>query len=205
MRRDPEVVTAARRAVRRDRVAPRAGPSAASPARLALAALLALALAGCAAERETIAEQLPAVDSMEARMAPIGGSAVSGSVVFSPTSSGIAMKVYLTGLPMARYQIVIHGNGNCSSPNGFSAGPPLKLPGAAEHVMAGVPPRFPLRDDSLTLVLRIPGIQLEGPNGIAGKSVVVHSGADGSLDAQPGVPNNRVACGVIAPMQRLLF
>ncbi len=38
-----------------------------------------------------------------------------------------------------------------------------------------------------------------------GKSVVVHDGATGSLEAQPGVRNNRVACGVIGTVKPLGF
>ena len=52
---------------------------------------------------------------------------------------------------------------------------------------------------------RLPGIRIDGPDGIRGKSVVVHRGATGSLDAQPGVPNNRVACGVIETNKPLEF
>ncbi len=46
-------------------------------------------------------------------------------------------------------------------------------------------------------MLRVVGLALDGPAGIVGKSIVLHAGAFGPLDAQPGVPNNRVACGVI--------
>jgi Cu/Zn superoxide dismutase len=53
--------------------------------------------------------------------------------------------------------------------------------------------------------MRLPGLKIDGTDGIRGKSVVVHLGATGSLDAQPGVPNNRVACGVIETNKPLSF
>ncbi len=175
----------------------RKGTPARAPARLALVVLLALAAAGCQTFQDAGEVMFPAGDSMEAMLKPVGDSAVSGSVVLAPIKGGVAMKVYLTGMPFQSYRIVIHATGNCTSPNGFSAGPPYRLPGAAEHVMAAVVPVFPIRDGAVTLVLRVPGIHLEGPDGIAGRSVVIHSPGEGSLDAKPDVPNNRVACGVI--------
>ena len=52
---------------------------------------------------------------------------------------------------------------------------------------------------------RLPGIKIDGPDGIRGKSVVVHRGHSSSLDAQPGVPNDRVACGVIETNKPFAF
>ena len=44
---------------------------------------------------------------------------------------------------------------------------------------------------------RVPGLALSGPAGIEGRSIVLHAGESGSLEASPGIPNNRVACGGI--------
>jgi Cu-Zn family superoxide dismutase len=203
VRRHPEVVTAGRRGVRSDRRAARAPSAAFARARIAAGALMALAVAGCQTGNESSPERTQASAGLEAKMMPVGGSAANGSVVVSPTGSGIQMRVYVQSLPMMRYRVVIHANGNCSSPNGFSAGPPLVLPGAAEHVMASAGTGFPLNDGALTMVLRIPGVRLDGSDGILGKSVVVHAGDSSSLDAVPGVPNDRVACGVIVPAASL--
>jgi Cu/Zn superoxide dismutase len=59
------------------------------------------------------------------------------------------------------------------------------------------------RDDLTAHTIRLPGYRIEGPDGIMGRSVVVHAGAQGSLEAQPGVPNDRIACGVIGPLRSL--
>ena len=70
-------------------------------------------------------------------------------------------------------------------------------------------PDDPDRDDrqrlSATRRCACRGIRIDGADGIRGKSVVVHRGATGSLDAEPGVPNNRVACGVIETNKPLEF
>lgn len=184
---------------------PRAAPSARARARLAAAMLVALGLAGCQGFRDAGSELFPEGNSIEAALSPLGGSAASGSVIVGPTRSGVAMRVNLRGLPMMHYRVIIHANGNCSSRNGFSAGPPLILPGATEHVMAHTPSDLPVADGALTMVVRIPGVRLDGPNGIAGKAVVVHAGTEGSLEAVPDVPNNRVACGVLGAKARREF
>ncbi len=168
-----------------------------------LAILGAVLLGGCSTPGGI--ELFPQGASMEAPMRPTGGSAVTGSVIVGPTSSGVAMRIALANLAVGPYRVVIHANGNCTSPNAFSAGPPLVLPGGSKHLLADTPPGLSGPDGNLMMVVRIPGLKIEGPDGIAGKSVVVHMGAQGSLDAQPGVPNDRVACGVIgAPVFRLL-
>ena len=174
----------------------------ASPARTALAALLALALAGCQNVKDVGSEVFSGGNSVEAAMAPVGNNAATGVVKFNPTGSGVAMLVHITGLLRMEYRVVIHSNGNCSSPNGFAAGPPWIPPGAVEHATAGVPPAWSSGDYSaLTMVVRIAGLRVDGPNSLAGKAVILHAGAKGSLDAEPGVPNNRIACGVVGPVR----
>ena len=83
------------------------------------------------------------------------------------------------------YRVVIHANGNCTSPNGFSAGPPWAPPGvAAQHVVL-----VRKNDDYATRswsALR--RLRLDGPDGVLGRSVVVHAGAHGSLAARPAFP-----------------
>ena len=132
----------------------------------------------------------------EARFRPIGGSSLTGATVLSAYDGGVRMQVNFNGGAPGQYRVMIHATGNCSSPNGFSAGPPWAPP--------GVPLReegFPIlkNDDSAAFVVRLPGYRIDGPDGVLGRSVVVHDGALGSLAAEPGVPNKRIACGVIGP------
>jgi Cu-Zn family superoxide dismutase len=118
-------------------------------------------------------------------------------VTFRQRGAGVAMDAYFVGAWQGPNRIAIHANGNCTSPNGFSAGPPWVPPGATK------PPQvFTVamnREGVATLAARIDGARIDGPDGIAGKSVVIHAGTQGSLDAAPGVPNDRIACGVIRP------
>ncbi len=143
----------------------------------------------------------PARPGIGARLRPTGGSAMIGGVTFSQVDGGVSIAINLGGGTPGAWRVVIHANGICTSPNGFSAGPPLLLPGTS------TPAAVAVSTDAGGIGLtstRLPGLTLDGPDGILGKSVVVHAGAVGSLEASPGVPNNRVACGVIEPMRSVI-
>jgi Cu/Zn superoxide dismutase len=60
-------------------------------------------------------------------------------------------------------------------------------------------------DGMAETTVRLRGFTIDGPAGVMGRSVVVHYGASGSLDAQPGVRNDRAACGVIGTLKSLEF
>src|SRR5262249_37810304 len=96
------------------------------------------------------------------------------------------------------YRIAIHANGNCRSYNGFSAGPPWAPPGVEL-----VTPVVYKNDETAWVVARFPGYKLEGDGGAGGRSVVIQRGSNGSLEAEPNVPNNRVGCGVIDKPQSI--
>jgi Cu/Zn superoxide dismutase len=95
---------------------------------------------------------------------------------------------------------VVHTTPVCTSPNGFSAGPPFLLPGTGTPVVVSA---VIYHQGTATLTIRVPGVTLGGPTGVEGKSLVLHASETGPLDAQPGVPNDRVACGVIGPVPTL--
>ncbi len=167
----------------------------------ALAVALAAALAGCQTIQDTGAEIFSGGNSLEAVMVASNGSAATGSVIVGPTKSGVAMRVAVNGLPMKQYRVAIHTTGLCNSANAFSAGPPWVPEGAPADYLRKLPIGWPVGDGTLTMVVRLAGVHLEGPNSVTGRSIVIHEGGEGPLDAQPGVPNNRVACGVIGPVR----
>jgi Cu-Zn family superoxide dismutase len=165
-------------------------------ARIALGGLVivgvALVLAACASEG---GDAKAAPTMAEAKFRPLG-STLTGAAILAAYDGGVRMQVNFNGEAPGEYRVMIHANGNCSSPNGFSAGAPW--------APAGVPLKeegYPIHknDDSASFVVRLAGYRIDGPEGVLGRSVVVHSGAVGSLAAAPGVPNNRIACGVIGP------
>jgi Cu-Zn family superoxide dismutase len=130
----------------------------------------------------------------EARFAPIGGSSLTGAAIIHAYPAGVELKVNFNGAAPGRYRVMVHQTGNCTSPNGFSAGPPWAPPGV-KIAEEGYP--ILKNDDSASYVVRLAGYRIEGPDGVMGRSVVVHAGAIGPLDAKPGVANERIGCGVI--------
>jgi len=131
------------------------------------------------------------------------GSAAKGAVSFAQFPNNVALNLTISDLPTGRYRVVIHANGLCNSPNGFSAGPPWSPPGVTPPLPEQIQPFVVSGDIPTQVSVRIRGVTLDGPNSLLGRSVVVHSGSQGSLEAVPNVRNDRVACGVIGPVGSL--
>lgn len=140
---------------------------------------------------------------LDAPLGPIGGSAADGSVRFIARADGVTMLVSLAGVAPGQYRVLVHANGNCSSRNGFSAGPPWSPPGAVPPLPERMPAMTANSEGSGTMTARIANVALDGPNGLMGKSVIVHEADARSFEAQPGVPNGRIACGVIGVLRPL--
>ena len=174
-----------------------ARPALASAFAVWFAAGLAFTLAACASSDEPGKKSSA---SIGARMQPIAGGVGHGLIGFRPYDGGLVLVADVGGFSAGSYRIVIHTTPICTSPNGFSAGPPFIPAGATEPVV--VPIRM-WEQGTATLSIRVPGLALSGPAGIEGHSVVLHAGQSGPLDAVPGVVNNRVACGVIGPIPTL--
>ena len=168
---------------------PRGGVSA--PWLLALPVAVA-ALCACQSPKEPAAPAPPERGNVEAKLVGAGGSAANGSAVLHDTGGGVGIAIWLGSAGPGAYRIVVHERGNCSSRNAFSAGRPYAPPGVPLAVVL-----LRKSDDTRTLTARLPGYRIDGPDGILGRAVVVHAGEDGSLEAQAGVPNDRIACGVI--------
>jgi superoxide dismutase, Cu-Zn family len=170
---------------------------------IGLASIATTLLAACASTNDPAVPKGKAeVTVAEARFRPIGGSSLTGAAFLHAYDGGVQMKVNFNGRGPGRYRVMIHAGGNCSSPNGFSAGPPWAPPGVplAEE-------GFPIlkNDDSASSVVRLAGYHLTGPDGVVGRSVVVHEGGQGNIVARPDVPNDRIGCGVIGPATRTLL
>ena len=176
-----------------------------SSLRTLLCAFLAFALVGGLAACKTASTEgsraAPTMQPIGARLAPIGGSVARGSVSFRSYEGGVIMVANFGGVSAGVHRIAIHMNANCTSPNGFSAGAPMLLPGSSAPVVVFV--RTEGSEGTVATVTRIAGLAIDGVGGVDGKSIVVHEGAEGSLEARPGVPNGRVACGLIGPVPAL--
>ena len=160
---------------------------------------IAVALTGC----ETFNQAKPALmgigPGLNASLKGIG-SAANGNVALQQFPNYVALNLSMYGAPVGRYRLVIHTNPNCSSPNGFTAGPPWDPPGVTPPLPQQIPVFYMQNDNSTELSVRLVGVTLEGPNSLLGRSIIIHAGAEGPLTAVPDVRNNRVACGIIGPV-----
>ena len=174
-------------------------PKACAGTRHALAVALAVALAACASGDDP-GQRGATTSGIGARLAPIAGGVGHGLITFKPYDGGLVMVADVGGFSSGPYRIVIHTTPVCTSPNGFSAGPPFLLPQTGTPVIVAT---TIYHQGTANVVTRVPGLALTGSAGIEGKSVVLHAGRTGSLEASPGVPNDRVACGAIVPIPTL--
>ncbi len=135
---------------------------------------------------------------------PTEGNQVTGTVTFTRDGDAVKVVADVYGLTPGKHGFHIHQYGDCSAPDGSSAGGhfnPTHMPHAAptdKQRHAG---------DFGNIVADSTGhahfewtdhmIVMSGANSIIGRGVVVHGGAD-DLTSQPsGNAGPRVACGVI--------
>ena len=171
-----------------------------------LLAALSLA-AGCSTLHGGNAQPPPAAKDASpaagqtAALVAIGGSAVSGKVRVIDRGDGVVVLISAVNVPRD-FRIAFHETPNCSSPNGFSAGPAWAPPGKRPQDL--VPLQHGGAEGRAEMELRVAGVRATGANGVAGRSVVVHAGTV-VTEAQAGVANERIACGVFEPTRPLTF
>jgi Cu/Zn superoxide dismutase len=160
-------------------------------------------VAACSAlhgKTDPLQPQVKAPAGQVAALRAIGGSAVSGKVIVSDRGDGAIVLLAAMNVPRGEFRIAFHENPNCSSPNGFSAGPAWAPGGKRPQDL--VPAQRVNSEDRVEAEVRVAGLHSTGASGVAGRSVVIYSGAN-VTEARPDVPNERVACGVFEPVTPL--
>lgn len=135
---------------------------------------------------------------------PTAGNEVSGEVRFSKAPKGIEISAEISGLSPGRHGFHIHQWGDCSAPDGTSAGGHFNpfntrhgAPGDKERHVGDLGNLDAGADGIAHFEMVDKVISLTGPNSIIGRAVIVHAGED-DLKSQPtGNAGARVACGVI--------
>ena len=169
--------------------------------------LIALLLIGCAKENEenekTEVEKNNITNAV-CVLHPTEGNDVSGIVTFTKTEGGIHIVANVSGLTPGKHGFHIHQYGDCSLPNGKSAGghfnPDNKkhgAPGDAERHVGDLGNLVADENGNAHYERTDTFISFEGPHSIIGRGIIVHAGED-DLTSQPtGAAGARVACGVI--------
>jgi len=134
----------------------------------------------------------------------LGGSGVGGTVSFAQAEGGLEINARVSGLKPGTYAIHIHEFGDCSAPDGSSAGAHFN-PKGEPHGGPGEAKRHAgdlgnlVADQSGVAYLRLLDDQLvlAGTSGILGRSVIVHAGPDDFRTQPSGNAGGRIACGLI--------
>jgi Cu-Zn family superoxide dismutase len=190
---------------------------------LSLAIGLTVILAACSKEQPapaapapettapTVAEATtPAAPAPEAvaQVAPTQGNTVTGSLALAQSAEGVHITGTVQGLkPDAEFGFHVHEKGDCSAPDGSSAGGhfnPTQAQhgnpsGGAHH--AGDMMNIRSNAEGVAQVdTTAAGTTLHGDSttDVMGKAIVVHEGPDDYATQPSGNSGKRVACGVIA-------
>lgn len=151
-----------------------------------------------------------AIGFVEARLEPLGGSGVTGLVTFNPRPEGVRVEADISGLTPGKHGFHIHEVGDCSSPDGKSAGGHFN-PAGVDHAGPNAPTahagdlgNLTADDEGHAKLTRVSSRITLGdgaPTDIMGRAVIVHADPD-DLKSQPtGAAGGRVACGVIVSVE----
>lgn len=144
-------------------------------------------------------------DRAEATMAPTQGNKVSGTVTFVPSGDKLKVFAEISGLTPGLHGFHIHEKGDCSAPDGTSAGghfnptsKPHGNPERGEHHAGDMVQLVADANGNARQVSYIEGPTLgDGPGNIIGRSVIIHAALDDYKTQPTGNSGGRQACGVI--------
>jgi len=157
------------------------------------------------AEKATPAE--PASEAV-VQVAPTQGNTVTGALALGSSPQGVHITGSIQGLkPDAEFGFHVHEKGDCSAPDGSSAGGhfnPTQAQhgnptGASHH--AGDMVNIRSNGEGVAQVdATATGTTLHGDPGtdVMGKAIVVHESPDDYATQPSGNSGKRIACGVIA-------
>ena len=127
-----------------------------------------------------------------AAWAAVSGEGIRGMVHFYDTEGGAVVTAEIHGLPengTGFFAFHIHENGNCPEPGGH-----YNPEGKSHPLHAGdLPPLLSAGGKAWMAVLT----DRFRPEDVAGRTVVIHGGADDFRIQPAGNPGKRIACGVI--------
>jgi Cu-Zn family superoxide dismutase len=138
------------------------------------------------------------------KLSPTANQTARGEVTFTAESGGVHVVGTFSGLVFGEHGFHIHEKGDCSAPDGTSAGGHFN-PGGKPHAGRDAAARHAgdlgnLKADPYGLA-RVDfvdtGISLTGPDSIIGKAVIIHEKPDDFSTQPTGNAGARQACGVI--------
>ena len=172
---------------------------------LAAAGLVTFAAMGYSQPHEKGAAGGSGITKAIAVMHPTKGQKVEGTVTFTKVENGVRVQAHIHGLTPGKHGFHIHEFGDCSSPDGMSAGghfnpdegrrTPARRHTSATSATSGT--SRPTTSGHATYDMVDDQLRFEGPTSIIGRGLIIHEKAD-DLKTQPtGDAGGRVSCGVI--------
>jgi Cu-Zn family superoxide dismutase len=149
-----------------------------------------------------------AASTAEVELKPTAGSATTGSVRFKQQDGQLQIDADIAGLAPGVHGFHIHEKGDCSAPDGTSAGGHFN-PGSMQHGGPQNPSHHGGDFGNITadasgkasLHLSVPTSQISldsgAANSIIGRGVIVHADADDFVTQPTGNSGKRLACGVV--------
>lgn len=166
-----------------------------------VAAAAALAATGCARMQGMMTK----TPNASATVLPTKDSTVRGTVKFSQKGERVLVAGRITGLTPGPHGFHIHEKGNCTAPDGSSAGGhfnpgTMKHGGPAGDIRHGGDLGNIVADGSgvAEFTVEVAGITLgTDAASVVGRSVIVHAKADDLRTDPSGGSGARLACGLI--------
>ena len=158
------------------------------------------------AEKAAAEAPTPEPRMLQVKLEAKSGSKLSGSAMLMEVEGGVKVTLSVEGVaPGGEHGAHVHEKGDCSAPDGASAGGHFN-PAGNEHALPTTTKRHLgdlgnltiAKDGKGSLEITIPGANLKAgdPNSFAGKSIIVHAKKDDG--GQPtGNAGGRIGCGVI--------
>ncbi len=137
-------------------------------------------------------------------LVPTQGNTASGVVTFTKVEGGVRVVANISNVPTGDHGFHIHEFGDCSAPDGTSAGGhfnPTKMehagPAAEKRHVGDLGNVTANADGKVMLDYVDQHLAFAGPNSLIGRGLILHAQPD-DLKTQPtGAAGGRIACGVI--------
>ncbi len=169
-----------------------------------LCAAVSIVLAGC----EQIEKVVSTSQSKKASaiINPSSGSEVSGTATFTQTGQNVMVRIEVENVSPGEHGVHIHQYGDCSAPDGTSAGGHWNPTNVAHGKWSEG--EFHLGDignimvgedgtGSIELVTDLWEIGTGTDVDVVGKGIIVHTGPDDFVSQPSGNAGARIGCGVI--------
>ena len=133
-------------------------------------------------------------------------SGVSGEAIFTQNDDQITLRIGIQGATPGLHGVHIHEKGDCSAPDGTSAGGHWNPTGVAHgkwgegEFHLGDIGNMMVEEDgtgSISLTTDLWEIGTGSDIDVVGKGIIVHAGADDFTSQPSGAAGSRIGCGVI--------